>query len=104
MNTSTQVGFQGLAPVFSRHALLRMQQRTISHAMVESVMLYGREVRGHDTVIHVVGRRDARCWRMRGVRLDHLEGIHVVCSGDGVVITVYRNREFRGVHELRRMS
>lgn len=104
MNTTTDGGFQGLAPVFSRHALLRMQQRTISLAMVEAVMLYGREVRGHDTVIHVVGRRDARCWRMRGVRIDDLEGIHVVCSGDGVVITVYRNRDFRGVHELRRMS
>lgn len=105
MHKTTRNGrVPGTAPAFSRHAMLRMQQRSISLAMVEAVMLYGREVLGPDTVIYVVGRRDAFRWRMRGERIEHLEGIHVVCCGAGTVITVYRNREFRGVHELLRAA
>ncbi len=86
---------------YSVHALRRMQQRALSRVTVEQAMLYGREALGHDTVMYVVGRAEvAAAWRSEGVRIEHLEGVHVVCAASGVVLTAYRNRALRGWRAL----
>lgn len=87
--------------VYSIHALRRMQQRALSRVVVEQAMLYGRETLGSDTVMYVVGRAEVAAWRREGVRIDHLEGVHVVCAPSGAVITAYRNRALRGWRALR---
>lgn len=102
MNKQTSVGFAVRSPLYTEHVLRRMRQRAISLEMVEGVMLFGRELMGSDTVMHVVGRKEVACWRMRGYRIEHLEGVHVVCGRDGAVITVYRNHDLRGARALRR--
>lgn len=87
---------------YTAHALRRMQQRALSAGMIELAMLYGREVLSIRTILYVVGRAEVRAARVRdGVRIEHLEGIHVVCAGSGAVKTVYRNRSLRGLRALK---
>ncbi len=86
---------------YTRHAQRRMAQRALSRSVVEQAMIYGREVIGNDTVLYVVGRNEVLEWRREGFRLEHLEGVHVICSRCGVVITAYRDRGLAGFRALR---
>jgi hypothetical protein len=86
---------------YTTHARRRMQQRALTQVVVEQTMIYGREVIGHDTVLYVVGRNEVAEWRREGLRVEHLEGVHVVCSSAGEVITAYRNRTLAGFRALR---
>jgi len=73
---------------------MRMQQRCIAEEDIELVLAYGREIFSRDAVFYFLGRREVQAHRQQG-HLAHLDGVHVVCNGQGVVITVYRNREFK---------
>ena len=81
----------GLHPQISSHAEKRMSSRRLPPAAVEAVLTWGRlhHVRGAD--IFVLGRRDLLRLTRMGLDLSHWEGIHVVCSNDGLVLTTYRN-------------
>jgi hypothetical protein len=78
---------------FTRHAQRRASARRISPALIDAVLVWGRELRLRGAWVYVVGRRDI--WRAarEGVDVAALEGVHVVCSDDGAVLTVYRNRD-----------
>lgn len=80
-------------PPLTEHARRRMAQRGIRAAQVAATLRHGRsrDIRG--ACIYVVGRQEARQARTRGVDLRAVEGIHVVCSPEGVILTVYRNKE-----------
>ena len=84
----------GLLPKISNHARVRMCGRRISEEDIESALLYGRSVHTRGAVIYAVGHKESQQWRMRGVNLERCEGLQVVCSHDGAVITAYRNRNF----------
>jgi hypothetical protein len=74
-----------------------MEQRNIEHEAVEVVLDYGREVFTRGAVVHAIGRREIEQWARQGIDLSRFEGVQVVCSHDGTVLTVYRNRDFRGL-------
>ncbi len=81
------------APIrFTVHGAKRASARRISVVAVDAVLLWGRELRLRGAWVYVVGRRDVRRAAREGVDIASLEGVHVVCSDDGAVITVYRNR------------
>ncbi len=77
----------------TRHAQGRASARRISPSLIDAVLVWGRELRLRGAWVYVVGRRDV--WRAarEGVDVTALEGVHVVCSDDGAVLTVYRNRD-----------
>lgn len=81
-------------PVYSQHALDRMNQRRLNDNQVALVHKYGREVFARDAVYHFVGRKEVEAFADRA-DLSGVEGIHVLESRDGTVLTVYRNRGFR---------
>ena len=81
----------------SRHAFDRLEQRNIKAEAVEAVLDYGREVFTRGAVVHAIGQREIRLWAREGVDLSRYDGMQVTCSHDGNVITVYRNRNFRGL-------
>ena len=54
---------------------------------------HGRALFIRGALVYVIGRREVRDGRALGVDLDPLDGLHVVCSTDGVVITAYRNKQ-----------
>lgn len=77
------------------HARSRMHSRSISEGAVAAVLEYGRRVHARGAVIHAIGRKEVRRYANEGVDLREYSGYQVVCSGDGKILTTYRNHDFR---------
>lgn len=85
--------------VFTDHARSRMSARSVSADQIDLVLAFGRVVHTRGAQIHVIGYREVSRFRRRGVDLSRCEGLHVVCSPDGAILTVYRNRDFSPLRE-----
>ena len=83
--------------VITGHARMQMMARWISETALSAVIEHGRVVHVRGAKIHVIGRREVTTFLRKGVELADFEGIHVVCSPEGVVLTAYRNRDLRGL-------
>lgn len=83
--------------VITGHARMRMMARRISETALSAVMEHGRVVHVRGAKIHAIGRKEVTTFLCKGVELADFEGIHVVCSPEGAVLTTYRNRDFRGL-------
>ena len=83
--------------VITTHARMRMMARRISETALSVVIDYGRVVYVRGAKIYVIGRKEVTKFLRQGVELADYEGIHVVCSTEGVILTTYRNRDFRGL-------
>jgi hypothetical protein len=73
----------------------------LSSGAVTAALDFGRLVYTRGAAIYVIGRKEVLRARRLGVDLSEYEGVHVVCSADGAVLTVYRNRDFRGLRSRR---
>jgi hypothetical protein len=81
-----------LTKVMTRHALQRSISRQIPATAIEATLTYGRMRRARSAEIFTLGWREIRDWAARGVDLSGFEGVQVVCTHSGRVLTVYRNR------------
>jgi len=88
----------------TRHAWERMGCRGLSPAKVRRVLNYGRVAHVRGATIYAVGRKEVERFAVDGVDLSDVEGVQVVCTDRGLVMTVYRNRDFRGLRPRRRRS
>ena len=89
--------------LFSEHALDRMRERGITIEGVFQAMSFGRIFYRRGAIIYVIGKKEVgRCER-DGVDLREHEGIHVLTSRNGDVMTVYRNRSLSRLRPRRRM-
>jgi len=79
-----------------------MSSRGIRIAAAELAYDHGRRIRAREAVFIVLGRKEIARARRHGVNISHLEGVTLVCSTDGVVITVFRNRDISKLKERRR--
>jgi len=79
--------------VMSDHAMKRMFERGLSPEKVRLALRHGDPVYDRGARIYRVGKKEVR--HAENTRLQKVEGLQVVCSHDGVVKTVYRNRDFR---------
>lgn len=85
-------------PNISRHADFRMDSRRICRTDVVVAIDYGRRCYVRGAVIYAMGRREVASCKVRGMIVDKLQGLQVVCSpDDDTVITVYRNNDFSGL-------
>ena len=66
------------------------------------VLNYGRVAHVRGATIYAVGRKEVERFARDGMDLSDVEGVQVVCSDSGVIMTVYRNRDFRGLRPRRR--
>ena len=82
---------------YTHHARKRMTARRISETALSAVLEYGRIVYVRGAKIYVIGRKEVRAFLRKGIELADFEGIHVVCSPEGPIMTTYRNRDFRGL-------
>ena len=83
--------------VITRHAHIRMTGRRISAEALANAIEYGRVVYVRGAKIYVIGRKEVKAFLHKGIELADFEGVHVVCTPEGVVMTTYRNRDFRGL-------
>lgn len=97
MGTCAEGKFDDASFVFTHHAEERMSSRRISASDIENVITYGRRSNIRGAVIYVIGVKEVKLYKTLGINLDRCEGIHVVCSNDDLVITVYRNHDLRGL-------
>lgn len=87
----------GRAPVvvdsyeFTPHALMRMAQRGLSVEDVRYVLRYGTLMYAGAAVVFFLGRMDIPKPDRR--QYERLDGVAVVTSYEGWVITVWRNRK-----------
>lgn len=79
------------------HASQRMNARRIPEAAVWAALEHGRIVHVRGASIHAIGQKEIRRFRERGIDLSCYEGIQIVGAPDGTILTVYRNRDFRGL-------
>lgn len=73
-----------------------MTHRGIQSEVIDLVIEYGRAVYTRGAVIHAIGRKEVERYR-QDIDLSDCEGVQVVCSMDGTILTVYRNHNFRGL-------
>jgi len=83
----------------TNHAKDRMVGRRLSTTAVSATLDYGRTLHLRGAEIHFLGRREVRKHYRLGVDLSHLEGLMVVCSNEGVILTVYRNKQTPNLRE-----
>lgn len=88
----------------TRHAWERMSRRGLSPAAVRLVLNYGRTAYIRGATIYVVGRKEVERYRQDGIELSSVEGVQVVCTGSGAILTVYRNRDLRGLRPRSRRA
>jgi hypothetical protein len=81
----------------SFHARERMDRRNIGQDAIEDVLANGRVIYTRGAVIYAIGRREIKQWEDQGVDLSDHDGLQVVTAHDGDILTVYRNRDFRGL-------
>src|SRR5438067_8621818 len=81
----------------SLHAQDQMHARSISADALRSALKYGRTAWTRGARIYAIGRKEVQNYRAHGIDLTRFEGVHVVESPDGTIMTVYRNRDLRGL-------
>lgn len=88
-------------PDLTKHARERMGARRLSPEAVETALDHGRIVRVRGAEIYAVGRREVEKLSRDGIDISRFEGVQVVCSPQGAILTVYRNRDFSGLRPRR---
>lgn len=86
---------------FTLHALARMGGRGIDRDAVQAALDYGRVVHIRGAEIHALGRKEVARLAKQDIDVAEHEGVQVVCSHDGKVVTVYRNHDFSGLRAFR---
>ena len=88
----------------TQHAWSRATSRGLADGAIDAAMRYGRVVYVRGAQIHAIGRREVQAFARHGVDLGAWEGVQVVCSPDGTIVTAYRNHDFRGLRPRRRSN
>lgn len=88
----------------TRHAWERMCGRGLSPTAVRLVLNYGRAAHIRGATIYVIGRKEVERYRQHGIELSSVEGAQVVCTESGSILTVYRNRDLRGLRPRSRRA
>jgi hypothetical protein len=87
----------------TQHALDRMDARRLSSDAVRHVLQYGRSTWTRGARVFAIGRKEVAHYRRRyGIDLTRYEGIHVVTTAEGAILTVYRNHDLRGLRRDKR--
>lgn len=81
----------------TQHAALRMQQRGIAIEAVEQVLTFGRRIHAKGITYRVVGRKEVAKYSPHGVDVTACQGLQVLVSSDGAVVTAYRNHDLHGI-------
>lgn len=92
------------SPTLTRHACTRMQQRGIRQDDIRLVMRYGRCIHARGIEFHVVGHKDVQRWAILGIDLTHLDGVQVLSTSEGVIVTTYRSHNLHAIRAIPRRA
>jgi hypothetical protein len=83
----------------SHHAARRCRTRSIPELALHAALQFGQERFVRGAVVHTLGWREIRDLAERGIDLSRFEGVEVVESHDGTIMTVYRNANARAMRD-----
>lgn len=89
-----------MAITITQHAQHRMTARGISEYALKTVLAFGRKLYLKGAVYYVLGRKEIEKYGEKEPILQQLEGVQVVTSAEeGIyrVLTVFKNRDFKGL-------
>ncbi|TNF32993.1 MAG: DUF4258 domain-containing protein [Deltaproteobacteria bacterium] len=81
----------------THHAAYRARTRSIPAEALDAAMTFGRHRAVRNADIYTLGWREVRALAARGIDVARWEGVEVVCSHDGDVLTTYRNTNARAL-------
>lgn len=81
----------------TEHAAQRMAERCLGAKSLEAALSFGREIHTRGVTIFVIGRKEVRKAAAVAADISRFEGLHVLCSREGNVVTTYRNFDLRGL-------
>ena len=113
MNTFTHftVNYDIIRPAFrlSEHAERRMNQRGITEAMIDLCMEYGKIIIQNDGAMAYVitDKIYKKLLNNKGLKhmrkiIDRIKGLVVIVSGDGALITTYKNNKLHGLSHFQK--
>jgi hypothetical protein len=79
----------------TQHASVRLHGRRFNRDCVEMALGFGREIHVKGITFFVVGRKEVLAAREAGFDLSKAEGMHVLCSREGAIVTMYRNHDLK---------
>ena len=77
---------------FTKHAVDRCRNRAISEEAVEAAQMFGLHRAKSGADVYTIGWRQIAFYAQFGIDLSRWDGVEVVCAHNGLVLTVYRNR------------
>ena len=80
------------ALLYTDHAMRRRYGRSISDDAINATLDFGRRYWNHGSMVYRLDRRSVAKAKEQGHNIREHEGIHVVLSRDGIILTAYRNR------------
>ena len=80
------------ALLYTDHAMRRRFGRSISDDAINATLDFGRRYWNHGSLVYRLDRRSIAKAKEQGFNIRQHEGIHVVLSQDGIILTAYRNR------------
>jgi hypothetical protein len=81
----------------SKHAELRESQRGISQKQILLAYKYGRIIHARRATYYVIGIKEINKFGLIEPELKTMNGIQLVVSSDGTLLTVYRNKDLRKI-------
>ena len=81
----------------SKHALVREGQRGISKKQVMLAYKYGRVIHAKRAVYRVIGNKEIEKYGSIEKKKKNMNGIQLVMSSKGTVLTTFRNKDLRKV-------
>jgi hypothetical protein len=85
----------------SQHAQIREGQRGISQKQVVLAFKYGRVIHARRAVYHVIGKKEIDKYVSIEPELKNMNGIQLVMSVNGTILTVFRNKDLRKVRPFK---
>ncbi|MFY9180161.1 MAG: hypothetical protein WAO12_10360 [Venatoribacter sp.] len=81
----------------THHAITRASQRNITAAMISATLRFGRKTYQRGALFFSVGKKEIEKHSHKYALLNKMEGIHLVMSQTGEIITVYRDKTFKSI-------
>ncbi len=85
----------------SQHAQIREGQRGISQKQVVLAYQYGRVIHSRRAVYHVIGNKEIEKYGSIEPELKVMNGVQLVMSSNGTVLTAFRNKDLRRVRPFK---
>jgi len=86
----------------SAHAALRESQRGITSKQLTLAYRYGRIAESRRANFYVIGKKEILQHAKKEPALIEMEGLQLIVSNDGVILTAYKNKDLRKIRPYKK--